>query len=349
MKAVTIKHVSDDLGGVEAVDVPMPEPPPGMVRVRMLKAAVHPSDLNYIRGDYRDAIERLIWNYGEAQPTFDAERTKLHPELPCIPGGEGVGVVDACGDGIDDDQWLGKRVGLFAGPPSGTWQEYVLAAPPQLSPVPETMPDEQAALMILNPLTALVMVRQVLDIDAGRWVLLSAGASAVSKMVAALGRHYGFNTISVVRGSHSADESLGDVVVNTSHQDLRAEVKRATDGRGVDFVLDCVGGELAAQMLGCLTVGGSMLLYGTLSGPSMTLFSRDLMMPNATIGGFYLPGWLAAQSPEKLGAVMADLGSLSATGLFFSDIAAQYPLSEAVDAVSSSLEPGRTGKILLAF
>ena len=349
MKAVTLKHVSDDLGGVEVLDVPTPEPPRGMVRVRMVKAAVHPSDLNYIRGDYREAIERLIWNYGEAQPTFDPGRTKPHPELPCIPGGEGVGIVDACGEEVDDQQWLNKRVGLFAGPPSGTWQEYVLAAPPQLSPVPESLPDEQAALMMLNPLTALVMVRQVLKIDPGRWVLLSAGASAVSKMIAALGRHDGFRTISVVRGNHSADESLGDVVVNTSSQDLRQEVKRITDGRGVDCAIDCVGGELAAQMLGCLTGGGSMLLYGTLSAPSMTLFSRDLMMPNASISGFYLPGWLAAQPPETLGAVMAELASLSATGLFFSDIAAQYPLAAAVDAVRSSLEPGRSGKILLSF
>ncbi|MEJ2533362.1 MAG: zinc-dependent alcohol dehydrogenase family protein [Halioglobus sp.] len=352
MKAVRISHVSDDFSGVELVDMPVPDPGPGLVRIRMLKAAIHPSDLNYISGEYRQAIERVIWNYGEAQPAFDPARTKLHPELPCILGGEGVGVVDACGEGVDGDRWMGVRVGLTAGPPSGTWQEYVIAAPQQLSPVPEALPDEQGALMMLNPLTALVMARHILKAGEGHWLMMSAGASAVSKLVAALGRHYGFRTISLVRTDGQPGENqeqLGDVIVNTSQQDLRQEVKRVTEGRGVDFVLDCVGSKLAEQMIGCLTDGGKMLLYGTLGGPKMELYSRDLMMTNATIGGFYLPGWLAAQSLEKLGEVIAELGELSATGMFTVPIEAQYPINEAVEAVRASQTPGRVGKILLDF
>jgi len=191
MKAVSIVDNSDDLSGVKVIETPTPDPAPGQLRVRMLKAAVHPSDLNYIRGEYREGIERLIWNYQEEQPAFDAARAKLHPELPCTPGGEGVGVVDACGDGVDAGQWLGKRVGLTAAPPSGTWQEYVVVAVQQIVPVPDALPDEQAALMMINPLTALVMARHVLAAQAGQWLLMSAGASAVSKLVAALGRHYG--------------------------------------------------------------------------------------------------------------------------------------------------------------
>ena len=352
MKAVRINHASDDLSGLELVEVPEPEPGPGLLRVRMKKAAVHPSDLNYIRGEYREAIERLIWNLGEEQPAFDVGRTKLHPELPCIPGGEGVGVVDACGEGVDSGQWLGKRVGLFAGPPSGTWQEYVLAAPQQLSPVPEVLGDEQAALMMLNPLTALVMTRYVLGVEEGQWILMSAGASAVSQFVAAMGRHYGFRTISLVRDAKALDlppGQLGDTVINTARQDIREEVKRATGGSGVHFALDCVGGALAEQMIGSLTDGGRMLLYGTLGGPSMTLYSRDLMMPNAFIGGFYLPGWLAAQTPEKLAEVMGELARLSASGIFLSRVEEQFPLANAIDAVRASLQPGRVGKVLLDF
>jgi hypothetical protein len=99
-------------------------------------------------------------------------------------------------------------------------------------------------------------------------------------------------------------DQLGDVVINTSQQDLRKEVKRVTDGRGVDFALDCVGSELAEQMITCLTDGGKMLLYGTLGGAAMALYSRDLMMANATIGGFCMPGWLAALSAAYVDAVV---------------------------------------------
>ncbi len=352
MKAVKIHHASSDLSGLEVVDIDKAEPGPGQVRVRMLKAAVHPSDLNYIRGEYRAAIERLIWNFDEETPTFDADRTKPHPEMPVIPGGEGVGVVDACGDGVNSDQWLGKRVGLAAGPPNGTWQEYLIAFPQQLSPVPDSLPDEQAALTMLNPLTALIMARHVLKVAEGEWLLLSAGASAVSKQVAAIGRHYGFKTISLVRNSAQAEDEelpLGDVVIDTSSQDLRTEVKKATGGRGVKYALDCVGGALGEQMITCLTDGGQMLLYGTLGGPSMTLYSRDLMMTNGTVGGFYLPGWMAAQPPEKMGEVITELGMLAATGMFMVPIEGQYPIEQAADAVKDSLKPGRTGKILLDF
>jgi NADPH2:quinone reductase len=350
MKAIRINNVSEDLSGVEVIDVPLPEPGPGMIRVRMIKAALHPSDLNYIRGEYRAGIERLIWNYGEERPSFDPARKNLHPELPCIPGGEGAGIVDACGDGVDADQWMGKRVAVAAGPPSGTWQEYVVAAPQQLSPLPDAVPDDQAALTMLNPLTSLIMSRYVLGVKEGQWLLLSAGASAISRLISKLGRHYGFKTISLIREEEAAvvpPEQLGDVIINTTTQDIRAEVKRATDGRGVEFALDCIGGKLAEEMLVCLTSGGRMLLYGTLGGPSFTIHSRDLMMPNAFVGGFYFSGWLAGQTPEKLGEVMAEVGKLSADGMFNILVEEQYPLEQAVDAIRASLKPGRVGKVLL--
>ena len=64
MKSVQIDHLSDDFSAVRVVEVPVPEPGPGQVRVRMRLSPVNPSDLNYIRGDYLHALERLIWNRG---------------------------------------------------------------------------------------------------------------------------------------------------------------------------------------------------------------------------------------------------------------------------------------------
>jgi len=241
-------------------------------------------------------------------------------------------------------------VAMAAGPPNGTWQEYVVAAPQQLSPVPDGVPDEQASLMMLNPLTSLILSRHVLGAGEGQWLLMSAGASAVSRLVVKLGRHYGFKTISLVREEEAAvvpADQLGDVIINTTTQNLREEVKRATNGRGVEFALDCVGGKLAEEMLVCLTDGGRMLLYGTLGAPAFTLHSRDLMMPNAFVGGFYFTGWLSAQTPQKLGEVMGELGKLSASGLFNILVEEQYPLTQAVEAIKASLKPGRVGKVLL--
>lgn len=352
MHTVQIINSSDDLSGVQIVASERSVPSPEQLSVRMVKAAVHPSDLNYIRGDYRAGLEKLLWNYQESQPTFDAARQQPHPTMPCIPGGEGVGIVESCGSAVDSAQWLGKRVAVTAGPPNGTWQQYLNVLPQQAVALPDALPDEQAALMMINPLTALAMTRYILKAQPGEWLLMSAGASAVSKMVAALGRHYGFKTISIVRNRASADGNagqLGDEVVISEEQDLARRVKEITAGRGVAMALDCVGGSTAEALIGCLTERGRALLYGTLDAPSFNLFSRNLMMTNATLSGFYLPGWLAAQSLQARNEALAELAKLSATGLLFSQVDAQYPLDQAVAAVKASTARGRTGKILLDF
>ena len=348
MKAIRIEHAIDDYSGLTIVDRQEPIPEPGQLRVAMKKAALHPSDLNYIRGDYYKGLERLIWNSHRHHPSFDPNHEKPHPTLPFTPGAEGVGIVDACGDGIDQKQWLGKRVALLAGPPNGTWQQSLLCQPNQLAMVPSELPDEQAALMMLNPLTTLVMVRYILNIQQGQWLLQSAGNSTVAKMVATLGKHFGFHTISIVRLTPPGGSMpLADVVINSQTDNIAEAVLSATAGKGADKILDCVGGSLTEQMVQCLGDHGQMLLYGTLEAPSFNIHARDLMMTNGRLSGFYLPGWLNRTTPDVLQSVMKELAQLSGLGLFRSEIADQYPITDVKKAITAALTPGRNGKILI--
>jgi NADPH:quinone reductase len=354
MKAARLQQFTADPADIRIEDVPMPAPAAGQVRVRMLLSPVNPSDLNFVRGTYHEALRRMIWNQpydGVARPvTFDPAHANACPMPPYVLGGEGVGIVDACGSGFLARRLRGKRVAVASGPPNGTWQEYVVVDAKRAVALPDGIPDAQAAMFFVNPIAAYVMIREVLRVPRGGWVLVTAAGSALGKSIVRMGQRDGFRTLCVVRSNANTAElkSLGaDVVIETDREDLIAAVARVTAGHGVGYALDCVGGELAGQVVRCLGVNGHLVLYGTLANSPVPVPARDLMMPGARIEGFLLPTWMAQQSPLKLLGMLQAVKKLTVAGVFHNEVAATYPLDQAAAAVTASLQPGRTGKVMI--
>lgn len=350
MRSAQIDRLSDGPDRIQLLDVPVPEPGPGQLRVRMRLSPVNPSDLNFVRGDYTRALERLIWNHGHQDLFYDPHRTQPCPKPPYSLGGEGVGVVDACGPGVPEAAFAGRRVAVVAGPPMGAWQDYTIVAVQKALPVPEGLSDETASMFIVNPLTAYAMVHEVLKVKPGTWLIQDAAGSALAKMVLRMSKLTGFRTINLVRGNSHVEAltALGaDVIVDTDSQSVMAEVARATGGRGVEYALDCVGGELAAEMLRCLTVGGHMVVYGTLANSPIILPSRDMMMPVTQLSGFFALNWLALQPKEKLPGIFGAIGQLAMQGVFETPVDAVYPLEQLREAIDASQVKGRAGKILV--
>ena len=87
----------------------------------------------------------------------------------------------------------------------GNWQENVVLPARQLVPLPDDIADEQAAMFFVNPATALAMTQHVLRVPPGAWLLQTAAASTLGRMVIRLGQHFGFRTINVVRRSEQAE------------------------------------------------------------------------------------------------------------------------------------------------
>jgi NADPH2:quinone reductase len=354
MRSARIHAYTPQLADIRIEDVPIPEPGPGQVRVRMRMSPVNPSDLNFVRGTYHQALERIIWNRRRADDVsrvyFDPDRSNACPEPPYALGGEGVGVVDACGDGFLPRRLRGRRVAVASGPPNGTWQEYTVVDAKRAVAMPDRIADEQAAMFFVNPITAYVMIREVLKVRRGGWVLVTAAGSALCKSVVRMGRRDGFRTICVVRSSANAASlaALGaDAVIETDHQDLVAEVARVTGGRGVGYALDCVGGELTGDVVRCLGLDGRLVIYGTLADSPLQIPGRDLMMPVAHVSGFLLPNWMALQSPLKLLGVLRAVKRLTVEGVFHTEVSETYPLEQAAAAVAAAIVPGRTGKVML--
>ncbi len=307
-------------------DVPVPQPGPGEVRVRMLAAPINPSDLMVVRGTYG----------------------KL-PTLPATPGFEGVGIVDAAGPGLLGKLRMGKRVvALTSG--GGSWGEYAIVSAKQVIPVPSQVPLEQAAMFFVNPATAYIMTRKILSVPAGDALLQTAAGSALGRMIIRLGKKFGFRTINVVRRREQVEElkALGaDVVFTEADGDIAEQVLKATGGQGVRFAVDPVGGATGTAVVRSLALGGQMLMFGTLSGEPVSFSPRELMTRDANLSGFWLGNWMAKQSILRKLQLIRTLSGLILEGVLVSEVGESFPLEKIGEAVRTADQPGRGGKTLL--
>jgi NADPH:quinone reductase len=303
----------------------LPQPGPGQVRLRLTHRPIHPSDLLTISGDYG----RL-------------------PQLPATPGFEAVGRVDALGEGVTDRR-LGERV-IPLGTAAGTWRESVLADATRLLPVPEAVSDQAAAQFVVNPVTAWVMVEEVLAMRPGEWLLQTAAGSALGRIVIQLGRLRGFRTINLVRRREQVTElqALGaDVVFCTADDNIVEQVRSLTGGTGARGALEAVGGPAAELAMRCLRPGGQMVLYGMLSGETFPVHNGEMLFRGLTLRGFWLSHWFRSASPDRVASTLAGLMQLLAEGRLVLPVEAEYDLGDYLAAVAHAERPGRQGKVLL--
>lgn len=306
-------------------DVPAPEPGRGEVLVRMLASPINPSDLMYVAGKYG-----------------------LKPRLPATPGFEGVGIVEAHGGGVLG--WLrkGKRVAVISDR-TGTWGEYTITKARQVIPVPDDLADEQAATFFVNPATAIIMVRQVLQVERGEWLLQSAAGGELGKMVIRLGRKDGFRTINVVRRREQVDElkKLGaDEVIVESDGPLPEQVARVAPG-GVRHAIDPVGGSTGSAVIASLTPGGRCLLYGSLTDEPVSIHPRLAIGNGLRVEGFWLGAWARQSGVLTMLKLFRQVRALMREGVLQSTFAATYPLEDVRKAVEHAAAPGKGGKVLL--
>lgn len=326
MRAIIFDRFGEPAEVLGVRDVPAPEPAHGEVRVRMLAAPINPSDLMTIRGIYG----RL-------------------PTLPATPGLEGVGVVEASGGGLLGRFMMGKRVAVL-GSRTGSWAQQAVLAARQAIPLSNKLPIEQAAMFFVNPATAYIMTRRVLNVPAGDWLLQTAAGSALGRMIIRLGKRFGFKTMNVVRRREQAAElkALGaDIVLAETDGDIAQQVRAATGGAGVRYAVDPVGGATGSAIVRSLGLGGRLLVFGTLSTDPLSFSSRDLMTANASVEGFWLSHWMARQKlPGKLKLVRT-LTNLILEGVLTSEVGTTYGMDSIAEAVRTAEQPGRGGKVLL--
>jgi NADPH:quinone reductase-like Zn-dependent oxidoreductase len=334
MKALIFRATGEPKNVLELAEIPTPPLAPGEALVRVLLSPINASDLHMVRGRYG-----------------------YQPQLPASPGIEGVGIVEAVGPGVHDPM-VGTRVVLLD--TWNTWREQIVCPVGKLVPVPDGLDDQAAATSYINPLTAWALTRSAHNLKEGDWLLQTAAASSVGKLVLQMAQQYRFKTINVIR--RREQETIirnlgGNEVICTADEDLRARLQELTAGEGVERAIDCVAGELGAEIARNLAPGGTMLVYGALSSHRQTdpakfvmpLFAPRLIYSTATVRGWWLPRWVPSEPLAEVRAATSDLLTMLSNGALTPPAIMRYPLKDFQEAVR--LADGEAGqeKVLLDF
>lgn len=232
-------------GGPEAMrleELPVPEPGPGQALVRLSYAGVNFIDVYH--------------------------RSGLYPlPLPFTPGSEGAGVVEAVGSGVDRIR-VGDRV-AYAGVP-GSYAEFVAVDASRLVPVPEAVPLDVAAAVMLQGMTAHYLTHSTYPLEVGDVALVHAAAGGVGLLLVQLAKRRGarvIGTVSTEEKARLARDAGADEIVFYTRENFRDAVLRLTGGRGVDVVYDSVGRTTFDDSLASLRPRGMMVSFGQSSGP----------------------------------------------------------------------------------
>ena len=334
MRSIVAEKMGEPSDVLQLQTRPIPEPGPGQVRIRVTAVPVEASDLHTIRGRYG-----------------------FTPEFPTVPGIESVGVVDELGSGTDGVT-VGQRVVTVG--VTGTWQEYLVADAERVLPVPAGMSDSTAAQILSNPLTAVILTGDELDVRPGEWLLQTAAGSTVGQMVIQLGAHVGFKTINVVRRRSAVEGILavgGTAVICTEDEDLRERVAAIAGPDGVAKAIDCVSGQVGADVSRALAPSGELVVYGALSTHRQTepdkltipVFARSLIYETKTVRGFWLFRWLSQTPKDRMAAVIDRTMRLADSGTLRVPEGQPIPVEEFGEAVLLAEAPEHGGKPLLVF
>lgn len=309
---------------LRVVDAADPAPGEGEVTVRMRARPINPADLLRVRGRYG-----------------------TQPALPAVPGFEGLGTVAALGPGVTGVA-VGARVVPRGG--DGTWQGIVRCQARNLLAVPDGVSDLAGAQFVVNPMTALAMVDDVLAVQPGEWLVQTAAGSTLGRIVLQLAKLKGFRTINLVRRAAQAAElkALGaDVVIATEAGNVAEAIRAAAGKEPATKAIEAVGGETGGAVFSALGQGGTLVSYGLLSGAPIPVDVGGLVFQGKTLRGFWLSEWFRLADRTRRAALTAELARLMTEGLVAPPVEASYALEDVVDAVRHAERPGRKGKVLL--
>lgn len=322
MKSVVFDEFGSPRKVLRVSDIPVPQPGPGQARVRLVLAPIHNHDLMIITGHYG-----------------------MKPKLPHHPGTEGLGIVDAVGEGVTNVK-PGDRV---TGGAAATWSEYFVTGAAGLAVVPDTIDDATACQLTAMPMSAVRLLAN-LEVKAGDWIAQNAANGAVGKMLAKLAAEQGVRVLNIVRREEAVAELAGEGItdsVSTEHEDWQQRARALTGGARVIRAVDSVGGRAADELMDLLAQGGRLVSFGALSGRPLQITAENLLFKQTTISAFWAARPETKLTPAELGAARADLISRAASGALRLPIARVFSLEEAAEAAEASNEKGRPGKIAL--
>ena len=324
MKQVLLDRYGQPEDGLRCAEVPdVGAPGAGEVVFDVLAFPINPADISFCRGTYR-----------------------LRPELPATPGAECVGRVTAVGAGVTHV----KPGELVINLQRENWTQQRRVTGDDVIAVSDGIDIQQAAMLRINPATALLLLTDIVALKPGDWIIQNVANSAVGRLVIRLARPRGVKTVNVVRRESLFGElkALGADACMVDGPDLAEAVKTHTRGAPIRLGLDAVSGRATARLSACLAEGAVVCNYGSMTGEDPVMSRTALISGGQTLVGFILGRGLATRSLEQIRAIYADLGQQVAKGNLSAPVEMVYPIEDIKEAVAHAQRGERSGKILVA-
>jgi NADPH2:quinone reductase len=304
-------------------DMPDPQPAAGEVVVRVRAAGVN----------FPDAL--IVQNLYQFKPT-----------PPFSPGGEAAGEVLAIGAGVSRFKVGDKVIALTIW---GGFAEQVLAQEDQLIAMPPGMSFEVAGSLLLTYGTCIHALRDRAGLQPGQTVLVLGAAGGIGIAAIELAKALGARVIAAASSAEklaTCRAKGADEVINYREQNLRDEIKRITGGKGVDVVVDPVGGDHAEQALRSMAWRGRYLVVGFTDGQIPRLPLNLVLLKGCAIVGVFW-GDFVAREPQAAQTDLQDLVAMLARGQIQPLISARYSLQDASKAILELSQRRAQGKLIV--
>jgi NADPH2:quinone reductase len=304
-------------------DMPDPQPAAGEVVVRVRAAGVN----------FPDAL--IVQNLYQFKPT-----------PPFSPGGEAAGEVLAVGAGVSRFKVGDKVIALTIW---GGFAEQVLAKEDQLFPMPQGLSFEVAGSLLLTYGTCIHALRDRAGLQPGQTVLILGAAGGIGIAAIELAKALGARVIAAASSAEklaTCRAKGADEVINYREQNLRDEIKRITGGKGVDVVVDPVGGDHAEQALRSMAWRGRYLVVGFTDGQIPRLPLNLVLLKGCAIVGVFW-GDFVAREPQAAQTDLQDLVAMLARGQIQPLISARYSLQDASKAILELSQRRAQGKLIV--
>ena len=271
---------------------------------------------------------------------------QFQPPLPFSPGGEAAGVVAAVGEKAGAFK-VGDRVMALTG--WGAFAEQVAVPFYNVLPIPASMDFTTAAAFGMTYGTSMHALRQRGQLQAGETLLVLGASGGVGLAAVEIGKAMGARVIAAASSADKlavAKAAGADELIDYSQSSLREEIKRLTNGQGVDVIYDPVGGELFEQAVRGLAWNGRLLVVGFASGTIPQLAANLVLLKGAAVLGVFW-GAFAQRQPQDNAANFQQLFAWHAQGKLKPLVSQTYPLAEAGAAIEKLGQRQAVGKLVV--
>lgn len=323
MKAIQC-NAFGPLEDLALAELPSPTAGPGQVVIDIKAAGVNFPDGLLVQGLYQ-----------------------MKPPTPFIPGTEAAGIVSAVGPGVNHLQ-VGQRV--FCCNLLNCYAEQMAIDARQVLPLPDAIPFNEAAGLITAHATAHHALKQRAQLQPGETLLVTGAAGGTGLAAVQIGKAMGARVIAACSTPEklaTAQASGADELINYAEQDLKSTLKNLTDGKGVDVVYECVGGDTFDACARNMAWNGRLLVVGFASGKIPDLAANLALVKGFSLVGVFW-GTFTQKQPQDFAQNMQELLQWYLAGKVKVKVDQVFPLADVKDALNKVMNRQVMGKVILA-